>query len=142
MRFFGFDSFEGLPAGQVDRSPWWKKGNYASSFDFVKRHTPDPRITLVKGFYSRAVFRDFETKHGAPNIGVMLIDSDIYESAKAVLDYFGPHLKAGAVVLFDDLRNTGQRGEARAIEESKLLLEHLFDYGNYGSAFRVGSERK
>lgn len=136
MKLFGFDSFQGLPAGKADKSPWWKEGNYSASHKFVKQHMTDSRVVLVPGFYSRALFESFEEHHGVADIAVIMIDCDIYESAKEILGYFGPRLRAGAIVLFDDIRNTGPHGEGRALAESGLKLNHLFDYGTFGSVYR------
>jgi hypothetical protein len=78
-------------------------------------------------------------------ISIALIDVDLYESTVPVLDFMGPYLVPGSLILFDDFNQFGpdnSSGERRALLEFKeryptLILEHLFDYGREGVAFRV-----
>ena len=59
FRFYGFDSFEGLPDSQVDKDPvYWAAGNYAASIEFVsaklKENGSDlSRMRLYKGWFSK-----------------------------------------------------------------------------------------
>jgi O-methyltransferase len=78
-------------------------------------------------------------------VSIALVDVDLYESSGPVLDFLAPYLKAGSVVLFDDYNQFGvddTSGERRALLEFQvrypdIALEHLFDYGREGAAFRV-----
>ncbi len=150
FRFYGFDSFEGLPDTSVDRNPWWLPGNYAASYESVmssiKSHGGDvERIILVKGFYSADLFEGFRRTHSIRPPAIVVIDSDIYESANLVLDFFGEYFLPGTILLFDDYNvfdKSDAHGERRALKdfESKnpsFAKRHLFDFGWHGAAYVV-----
>lgn len=155
FRVFGFDSFEGLPVSSVDFSPFWRAGTFSCGMDQVERNMRHERanfarIALIRGFFSPELFAEFDSKYGSPTPAILVIDSDIYESAKCVLDHFGPRLVPGSIVVFDELRNIdipknadpSKHGELRALHEFKveypsLRLNHIGDFGIFGSIFCV-----
>ncbi len=108
MRFFGFDAFQGLPAGAENEDDGvWKKGFYTCSFEKMKNClrkkdiNPDD-IKWVEGWYEDTL-NDKTTKElKLDNIGIVFIDCDTYSSSKAVLDFIGPLLKKEAILCFDD----------------------------------------
>lgn len=151
FKIFGFDSFKGLPSTEIDGNPYWKAGNYQCSKEDVmtnlSQHGADlNRIVLTEGFFSEELFSAFAKEYGGViTPSIMVIDSDIYESCKTILNFFGRHLVKGSVLLFDDFHafdRDNQHGERRALQEYKMNnpsfeLTHLFDFGKYGSAFEV-----
>ena len=93
-RFFGFDSFEGLP------EDWHasKEGMFRVSAlpQFV-----DPRVSLVKGWFQDTVpafVKDFRTRHRL----VVHIDCDLYSSTLFALTQLDCQLKAGSIIIFDE----------------------------------------
>jgi len=97
-KIFGFDSFEGLP------EPW--KGFLYIPRMFDRKGTmPEVRsnVTLIKGWFDKTVPEFFE-KHKEP-ISVLHIDSDLYSSAKIVLDHSKSFLKKGSIIVFDEFFN-------------------------------------
>jgi predicted O-methyltransferase YrrM len=94
-RFVGFDSFRGLP------SDW----TGYKTFNFDRAGSPPElpgNVELAIGDFSQtlAAFAS-----GAPRIAMLHIDCDLYESAHAALDALGPHLKPGAILVFDEYFN-------------------------------------
>ena len=77
----GFDSFEGLPE---DWSPLYAKGHF--SRDGIVPETKDPRVKLFKGWFEDTLPTYVPPEHDALFVN---IDSDLYSSAKTVLQYLG-----------------------------------------------------
>lgn len=149
-RYYGFDSFEGLPETKVDNSkPAFNKGHYAASIEDVAGKFQDlevnpEEVKLIKGFYSKELFDDIKKQHKFEPISICVIDVDIYESCVEVLDFIKDYLVSGSILLFDDynlFEKSDEHGERRALKEFKkkhpLKLEKLFDFGYGGRAFKV-----
>lgn len=150
FRFFGFDSFEGLPETEVDRHPAWLPGNYAAGYEAVVSAIAQnggdlQKIELVRGYYSAPVFRAFAERHPALPAAIAVIDCDIYESAALVLGFMAPRLVPGTILLMDDYNvfdKSDAHGERRALAEFEaahggFAKQHLFDFGWHGAAFVV-----
>lgn len=149
FKFYGFDSFEGLPESKIDKHRYLVKGNYAASYEFVldslKANEADfLKIKLYKGFYSKVFFDNLQNNKFLP-ISICVIDSDIYESCVEILEFIKNHMVKGSILIFDDYNSFGkddQHGERRALREFEMRnpafkKEHLFDFGWHGVAFRV-----
>ena len=97
-RFFGFDSFLGLP------EQW--SGNRYSKLNFNRKgkipRVP-PNVTIIEGWFHETLPR-FLAQHNEP-IALMHIDCDIYSSAKTVLDLTADRITPGAVLVFDEFFN-------------------------------------
>ena len=95
-RFFGFDSFEGLPED-------WKDGKPRGHFD-TGGSTPkiaDARVQFVKGWFVHSVppfARDFSTR----NRLVLHLDADLYSSTMLPLVHFERFMTAGTLLIFDE----------------------------------------
>jgi O-methyltransferase len=146
LRFYGFDSFEGLPEPQSDET--WEGGNYASSLDFVtdmlKQNGTDlSRVKLYKGFFSKQLFESLRQSEDFCPCSICVIDCDLYDSTVEVLDFMKHYFVPGSILLIDEyLRTDETHGEKRALLEFEqknpsFSKEHLFDFGEHGSTFRV-----
>ena len=94
-RFYGFDSFEGLPES-------WKNLKAGDlSVDGKLPDIDDERVTWVKGWF-KDTLPQFVKTYDPKNKLVIHIDSDLYSSALYVLMYLDPFIKPGTVLLFDD----------------------------------------
>lgn len=97
-RFYGFDSFRGLPED-------WAGSRYSLvNFD---RGGSQPKVqsnvTLVEGWFDETLPK-FLARETGP-IGFLHVDCDIYSSTKTVLELTAPRLASGAVVVFDEFFN-------------------------------------
>lgn len=91
-RVVGFDSFDGLPEA-------WREG-----FDRGMFRASPPEIDgaeLVIGLYD-ATLPTWAPDEDDPAIALVHIDCDLYSSTRTVLEHIGPHLKPGALIVFDE----------------------------------------
>ena len=98
-RFYGFDSFEGLPESWVNVRRTHPTGTFDTNGNIPK--TDDKRVQFVKGLFQETLqpfLRNFETK----NRLVVHYDCDLYSSTLYGLTQLNPILQAGSVVIFDE----------------------------------------
>jgi O-methyltransferase len=129
MRFFAFDSFEGLPdlRGVDAQTRDFAKGQYAAGIDeflanVARAGVPSEKVVCVPGWFDRTCTRATIEKHGLRKAAVIWVDCDLYHSAKSVLQFITPLLQDGTVIVFDDwycFRGNPWRGEQRAFAEWK-----------------------
>lgn len=92
---FGFDSFRGLPQD-------WRTHFPAGTFHLDT--VPDvPGARLVAGWFEETLPK-FLAEYGEP-VDFVHVDSDLYSSARTVLEHVGPRLHAGSVLVFDEYFN-------------------------------------
>ncbi len=135
MRFYAFDSFEGLPPPKgIDRATQeFHEGQYAASEaefreNMAKAGVDLARVTTIKGWYDQVLNEETRKKLPLKKAAVILIDADLYESTVPVLDFITPYLVDGTVILFDDwfcFRGSPDRGEQRAFREWLLRNPHV-----------------
>ena len=132
VRMFGFDSFEGLPESAAHEDDQeWVPGQFKASLqlaeEYLDRHgVPRERVTLTKGWFSETLTPATRERYGIRRAGVLMVDCDLYSSAREALVFSAPLIGRRAVVYFDDWNAGGLAdkglGERRAFEE--LLAEH------------------
>jgi len=103
-RFFGFDSFEGLPED-------WTSGAGRGHFSTNGRmpSIDDDRVTFVTGWFQESLASFEMADRGRLFINV---DSDLYSSAATVLDWAIDHLNIGDFVYFDEFHDRLNEGKA------------------------------
>jgi hypothetical protein len=153
MKFWAFDSFEGLPdpTTETSVSKWIGGALTTSEAEFrnlIEEHgIYADKVETVKGFYSDSLTpglqRRFITEES--NIALATVDCDLYESAVPVFEFMEPLLQDGSVIYMDDLfvGNKGNpgRGVARAFLEWQQrsrwsVIRHL-DVGWWGRSYFV-----
>lgn len=107
MRFFGFDSFEGLPKGTDEEHDILQKGFYCCPFnktkECLKRRGVNPeKVIWVKGLYSDTLNDKTIKNKDIGNIGIVFVDCDTYSSSKTVLDFLAPIITKPAIICLDD----------------------------------------
>lgn len=148
IRLFGFDSFEGLPPMPDLNSTGenWRPGDHSFSLQkatsLLTRNGVDwKRTFLIKGWYSETLNEELVMKHNITKASLIMIDCDIYSSAKESLDFCGPLIKDRSMIFFDDWSKTYQ-GEVRAFDEflkenQHIKAEKFGSYKPYGEIFLV-----
>lgn len=152
LRLFGFDSFQGLPetAARDEEGPW-QPGQYRADYGLVRKRLTKAgidwsRTTLVPGWFDETLRPALASKLGIQKAGIVMIDCDIYSSARTALGFCAPLIEDRAVVFFDDWNSGGlaaQRlGERLAFEEflagnPDLRAEELETYHENAKVFLI-----
>jgi hypothetical protein len=164
MRFFGFDSFFGIPAVEgVDEGGPFHEGDFSAYRDevegFLTRFGVDwDKTVLLEGFFDQTLVPGAAARYGLRRCSLCLVDCDLYSSSVTVLKFVEPMLADRSLLLFDDWADFGghaERGEPRAFHEfldrnAEVLEAEPFDdlggLGGKGKAFVIrrkdsGAER-
>lgn len=94
-RFFGFDTFEGLP----EKWGGFEKGSMAYAMESL--NITDSRATLYKGLFQDTLI-PFLEQYDNKNRKLIHIDSDLFSSALFVMTQLYRFLKPGDILLFDE----------------------------------------
>ena len=99
-RFYGFDSFQGLPSD-------WTTRKRIGHFDVRGREPTmnDPRVQFIKGWFHETL-PDFLKSFVARGRVVVHVDSDLYASALCVLTSLNHILESGSIIIFDEFCDT------------------------------------
>ena len=154
MRFFGFDSFQGLPETETCiRKPGGNEfgfyaGNYQCEQDvlignLVKNGVDIDRVVLTPGFFNESLSDDKKAELGIKSASIINVDCDPYESTCDVLFFITDLVRDGTLILFDDYLAYGGsplKGERRACNEwleqnPQIHLTEYFKYTYSGVAF-------
>lgn len=120
-KFYGFDSFEGLP----ETSGVWVKGE----FD-VKEKLPkvNKNVSLIKGYFNETLPKFLEEHK--EKAAFIHIDCDLYSSTKTVFDNIYDRIVPNTVIQFDEYYNyPGWRNhEFKAFQEfcKKYSVEYEY----------------
>ncbi len=152
MRFFAFDSFQGLPrlVGRDRQTRDFVEGKYeCSAAEFEKNlkvaGVPEERVSMVPGFYEETLNPSTIERFGLKTAAIVNIDSDLYESARLILRFIKPLLVSGTVIIFDDwycYRGDPELGERKACREwldahPELCLTEYHKEGPWRNSFIV-----
>lgn len=148
MRLFGFDSFQGLPAAAAtDDEGKWRPGAWRSDLEFTEavldaERVNRSRVFLIPGWFSDTCNQETAHRYGITKASVIMVDCDIYTSAKEALNFCAPLVRDHALMLFDDW-NTGDLAR-KNLGERKAFEEWLADWGCFAAeafgSYRVKSE--
>jgi O-methyltransferase len=136
MRFYAFDSFQGLPviSGVDAQGPCeYHEGQYACGLEQFKanlrRNGVDlDRITMVEGWYDRVLNDATRKRLPIRTAAIVWIDCDLYESTVPVLNFITDYVQSGTVICFDDyycFRGDPNRGEMKAFREWLAANPHI-----------------
>jgi O-methyltransferase len=127
-RFFGFDSFEGLPQD-------WRPGREKGSFN-VGGETPqidDFRVKFIKGWFEETIppfARDFSVQ----NRLLLHLDADLYGSTMLALVHLGRFMSPGTLLIFDEFYDRDH--EFKALMDWQRIYKKNFkiiaEMNNYG----------
>ena len=135
MRFFAFDSFQGLPplSGPDLETRDFAEGKFACSAEgFLARVGENgvdlSKVVTVPGWFADTCREETLRRHHMRAAALVHVDCDLYESTKVVLKFVEPLLVDGTVLIFDDwyaFRGNPALGEQRAFHEWAPTLPHL-----------------
>ncbi len=130
QKFYGFDSFEGLP------EDWWECKRSHFSLDGVLPKV-NSNVELIKGWFDDTLPQFLETHK--ENVAFLHIDSDLYSSAKIIFDNLAPRIKAGTIIIFDEYFNypNWQQHEFKAFQEFVKKYDVKYEYLVFGEKYRV-----
>jgi len=127
LRFFAFDSFEGLPplSGIDQMGKDFAAGQYAASRETflqnISRKGVDlNRVVCIPGWFEETCTLETIKQHRLTKAAIVWIDCDLYHSCKSVLSFIEPLLQDGTILIFDDwyaFRGNPKLGEQRAMRE-------------------------
>ena len=112
--FWGFDTFVGLP----EDWHFMKKGTFSTDGHFPS--IDDKRVTFIKGLFQESLPLFLHCKQ-FKHRKVFHLDADLFSSTLVVLTQLFPHIKAGDILIFDELKDV--RHEFRAF---KLFTESFY----------------
>ena len=152
MRFYGFDSFKGLPAAEgIDTADGrFFEGQFACSRSDVEKNLAAngmemSRAVLVEGYYEDSLTEGLHVAHNFKAAAVVLLDCDYYSSTVEALNWVERYLSDGTILLFDDWFSYGdddQLGQPKAFEE--FLEKHtgysanqLWRFSHNGNAYQL-----
>jgi O-methyltransferase len=151
MRFFGFDSFQGLPEpGELDTTQnnvFYEGQYYCNKSDVVhnlnSKNVDWSKTHLIEGFFNESLVPDLKMQYRIRNAAVALIDCDLYESTRDVMFFLEELIANNTILMFDDWNcfdgdeNKGQRRAVREFLDRShgWRLEDWFAYGDYGQVF-------
>jgi hypothetical protein len=151
MKFFGFDSFQGIPeiSGKEDAASMWSKGDFTFGIETVlaklKRYAVDiSQVTLVPGFYEQSLNPAAISKYKLKKVSYLRLDCDLYSSTKTVLNFVKPFLTDGAIIDFDDYfcYASNDFGEPLAFQEwlkanPDIRAREFSRYSTFGKTFTI-----
>lgn len=119
---YGFDSFAGLP------ETWYRsfdRNRRSEAYEFALPHVPlfDENVSLEVGWFESTIPNWMNGTDDS--LSLIHIDSDLYSSAKTILNSLNNKIVSGTVIVFDELcdwQDQGvyerwQEGEAKAFVE-------------------------
>lgn len=101
----GFDSFQGLPE---DWRLGFPKGKFSDAKHFKDELSKHPNIELYEGWFSEtlpAYVKKHRLRLSQDGIAFIHIDSDLYSSARTVLEQLTPWIVSDTLILFDEFWN-------------------------------------
>jgi O-methyltransferase len=152
MKFYGFDSFQGIPTLNVNKSEAkaFPPGIFSAGLlevrnNLVHADVDMSRVELIPGWYSDTLNHETEEKLGLRAAAIVNVDCDVYESTVPVLTFVEPYLVDGSIVIFDDwycFANREELGEQKAFKEwlernGQLRATPYKEYGWDGKAFII-----
>jgi O-methyltransferase len=109
MRFWAYDSFEGLPETRDTFAPaHFVKGAYSAprevfEAEVLKTGLRRERLEVVPGFYDKSLTPELAQRaFSERKIAMTYIDCDVYESVIPVFEFITPGLQVGSVIVIDD----------------------------------------
>ena len=111
MRFFAFDSFEGLPQDEGEK---FKRGSMKCEenqfINIIENAGVNlDKIVIVKGYYNESLNNKIKIIHKLHKASIVHIDCDLYSSTKEVLSFISDLIQNGTILIFECYRSIKER---------------------------------
>jgi O-methyltransferase len=131
-RFYGFDTFEGLPEN------WgtYAKGDMNAKFPNID----DSRCQFFKGLFQDTLFNFTESQRIDKGKLILHLDADLFSSTLFVLSTLARYLKKGDIIIFDEFNVPNHEYFAfKVFTESFYIKHELIGAVNnyYQCAFKI-----
>jgi len=138
---YGFDSFEGLPefwdkdnpqgvyglAGNIPAGVIVGENQSMYDTTTTQNFKPWPKnVQLIKGWFNETLpgfLRDHKD-----NVALLHVDSDLYSSAKTVLDNLVSQIVPGTIIIFDEIDNYPDYRDHEIKAFAEFLLQTEYNY--------------
>lgn len=123
QKFYGFDSFEGLPE---DWSGWTVR---KEKFDLNSVYpVVNSNVDLVAGWFDQTL-PSFMDQH-KNKVAFLHVDCDIYSSTKTIFDTLADYIQPGTIIVFDEYFNypNWQEHEYKAFQEFVASQKIEYEY--------------
>ena len=133
---FGFDSFQGLPEN------WSGWAMSKGTFTMAELPKVPPSVELIKGWFEQSL-PVFLQNHEGP-VAFVHIDSDLYSSAKTILDNLAGRVRPGTIIVFNEYFNypNWKEHEYKAFQEFCQAHAVSYEYicwGHFAVALRINA---
>ncbi|HEX8686785.1 MAG TPA: TylF/MycF/NovP-related O-methyltransferase [Pyrinomonadaceae bacterium] len=158
MRFYAFDSFEGLPevsGVDLEAPRQFSRGQYSCDEGkfrrIVERNGVDMgKVTLIPGWFQDTLTPATRRELPLEKAAVIWIDCDFYESTVPVLKFIGDYVQDGTVLIFDDwfcFNGNPNYGQQRAFREwlecnPSITAREFHKYGWAGLSFILNRDAR
>jgi len=154
MKFFGFDSFKGLPDIRgIDKTDYYAyytgELSYSKSRvikDLNSRGADWNKTFIIEGFFEKSLNEGTRKKYKMNKVSVALIDCDLYSSTVEVLNFIKDMIIDKTILIFDEyesilFKRDKDKGESKAFSEfleknKNITVEELKSIGT-GKAFII-----
>ncbi len=125
LRYFAFDSFQGLPQTDDTQIPlhWRGERVFAYPRDHFERNLRSAgvdaaHVEIIEGFYEDVLTKETVENTSLTQAAIINVDCDLFDSARLVMDFITPFIVDGTVIYFDDwfyYNGHPRRGERGAL---------------------------
>jgi hypothetical protein len=151
-RFFGFDSFQGLPPVEdIDKTGGiFFEGQFAYTREKVEKNLQKngvdlDKVRLIEGFFEDTLNEELKKSLSSGYAGIIMMDCDLYSSTCTALSWLEGLIGDKTIVIFDDWYSYSegdQLGQQKALKEfqqrnKNLVFESKFEYERAGKVFLV-----
>ncbi len=121
-RFWGFDTFSGLPEAWKEGDEIARPGGAFSTSGLIPE-VNDNRVRFIKGLFQDTLTGFLASFSPQKNL-IIHNDSDLYSSSLYLLTKCGDIIKPGTVIIFDEL--SSWMNEFRALEDFSLAYNRPY----------------
>lgn len=142
VQLFGFDSFQGMPPeANTEEGSLWTEGIYKCEKNIaynrlLQQGVLRSDLALIEGFFKDTLNEETKQKYGIRKADIIMIDSDLYYSAKLALDFCADLIKKDCLIIFDNWyingRNWKNLGEKKAFDEFLRSHQEFSSHEVYG----------